>query len=103
MALTAAQITTAFQNALQRAPTAGDVDAFVSASQTGFFTDAQVFDTISNSAEANTYVDPVVRFYQAAFGRVPDQAGLHFQVSALETPGQTLKSIAEGFAHSPEF
>ena len=44
-----------------------------------------------------------MRFYQVAFGRVPDKDGLHFNVNAFETSGQNLKSISEGFAHSPEF
>ncbi|MEA1832650.1 DUF4214 domain-containing protein [Methylobacterium durans] len=103
MALTAAHITTAFENVLQRAPSADDVNAFVSASQSGFFTDAQIYDSIVHSPEANGNVDPIIRLYQVAFGRVPDKDGLHFNVNAFETSGQNLKAMSEGFAHAAEF
>ncbi|GJE45685.1 DUF4214 domain-containing protein [Methylobacterium soli] len=103
MALTAAQITIAFENVLQRAPSGDDVNALTTASQSGFFTDAQVYGSIVNSPEANANVDPVIRDYQVAFGRVPDKNGLHFNVNAFEASGQNLKSISEAFSHSPEF
>ncbi|AWN39710.1 DUF4214 domain-containing protein [Methylobacterium durans] len=103
MALTAAQITTAFENVLQRAASADDVNAFTAASQSGFFTDAQIYDSIVNSPEANGNVDPIVRLYQGAFGRVPDKGGLHFNVGAFEASGQNLKAIAETFTHAAEF
>ncbi|TXM67546.1 DUF4214 domain-containing protein [Methylobacterium sp. WL12] len=103
MALSAAQITLAYQNALQRTPSASEVNSYVAVSNSGALSDAQIFSSISNSQEANTYVDPVVRFYQAAFGRVPDQAGLAQQVKTLEVPGQSLQTIASGFTQSQEF
>ncbi|MER2268932.1 DUF4214 domain-containing protein [Methylobacterium oxalidis] len=103
MALTAAQITTAFENVLQRAPSADDVNAFVSASQSGFFSDEQIFRSIVNSPEANGNVDPIVRLYQVAFGRVPDKGGLYGNVGAFQASGQNLNSMSEGFAHAPEF
>ena len=88
MALTAAQITTAFESVLQRAPSGDDVSALTAASQSGFFTDAQVYGSIVNSAEANTNVDPIIRLYQVAFGHVPDKDGLHSNVNAFEASGQ---------------
>lgn len=103
MALSPAQITLAYQNALQRTPSASEVNSYVAVSNSGALSDAQIFSSISNSQEANTFVDPVVRFYQAAFGRVPDQAGLAQQVRTLEVPGQSLQTIASGFTQSQEF
>ncbi|KAB1073218.1 DUF4214 domain-containing protein [Methylobacterium planeticum] len=103
MALTAAQITTAFENVLQRDPSGEDVNALTAASQSGFFTDGQVYGSIVNSAEANANVDPVIRLYQVAFGRVPDKDGLHANVNGFEASGQSLKAISEAFAHAPEF
>ncbi|AWN42706.1 DUF4214 domain-containing protein [Methylobacterium durans] len=103
MALTTAQVSMAFENVLQRAPGDADVNAFVSASQSGFFTDAQIYDSIVHSPEANGNVDPIIRLYQGAFGRVPDKDGLHFNVNAFEASGQNLKAIVEIFSHSAEF
>jgi V8-like Glu-specific endopeptidase len=53
------------------------------------------FDTSGTAGEA-------YRLYQAAFDRVPDQAGLGFQMNALET-GLTLEQVAGNFIASPEF
>lgn len=103
MALSQAQIVTAYENALQRTPGADEVNLYVSASQAGAVTDAQVFSSISNSQEANTYVDPIVRVYQAAFGRVPDQGGLNQQVDTFELPNQTLFTVSAGITQSAEF
>jgi len=106
MALTRAQIQTAFQNSLGRAASANDENSFFSVSQSGALTDAQVFSTISNSQEANLNTDPVVRFYQAAFGRVPDQAGLDNATDYVRSFGAsaaTYQSLSDMFAASPEF
>lgn len=42
------------------------------------------------------------RLYQAAFARQPDQAGLGFQINALDT-GFSLSAVAKNFIDSPEF
>ena len=44
----------------------------------------------------------VVRLFEAALDRAPDQAGLNFYVAALRG-GQSLADIARGFVASPEF
>jgi hypothetical protein len=43
------------------------------------------------------------RLYQAAFDRLPDEAGLGFHIWAVETAGLTLAQDAQGFIDSPEF
>jgi len=106
MALTRAQIQTAFQNSLGRAASQSDENSFFSVSQSGALTDAQIFSTISNSQEANLNADPVVRFYQAAFGRVPDQAGLDNAtdyVRAFGASAATYQNLSNMFAQSQEF
>jgi hypothetical protein len=106
MALTRAQIQTAFQNSLGRAASASDENSYFSVSQSGALTDAQIFTTISNSREADQIADPVIRFYQAAFGRVPDQAGLQNAenfVRALGPSAATYQNLSNMFAQSTEF
>lgn len=65
-------------------------------------TNAQVRGLIENSQEAVQYVDPVVRLYQAAFDRVPDQGGFTVNVDALRAVGSDL-AIAQAFVLSSEF
>lgn len=60
------------------------------------FSDARLaFDTDGTAGQA-------YRLYQAAFNRTPDQAGLGYQMNALET-GLSLKTVASNFLASPEF
>ncbi|WP_284180329.1 DUF4214 domain-containing protein [Rhabdaerophilum sp. SD176] len=103
MALTAAQIETAYQNVLQRAPTAAEVAAWVNTSASGALTDAQIYAAIVNSGEAQNGAAAIIRVYQAAFGRVPDQAGLDQQTDSFVRGGFTINKIAEGFVVSQEF
>ncbi|MCJ2074288.1 DUF4214 domain-containing protein [Methylobacterium sp. E-016] len=106
MALTRAQIQTAFQNSLGRAASASDENSYFSVSQSGALSDAQIFSTISNSREADQIADPVIRFYQAAFGRVPDQAGLQNAenfVRAFGPSAATYQNLSNMFAQSQEF
>lgn len=43
------------------------------------------------------------RLYQASFDRVPDLAGLGYQMAAMEISGLTLQQVAQNFINSPEF
>lgn len=52
---------------------------------------------------ANLQVDPVVRMYQTAFNRVPDNAGMTAWVVPYSTGAITLQAIANGFTQSTEF
>jgi hypothetical protein len=44
----------------------------------------------------------IVRLYQAAFSREPDQAGLHYWSNAL-APGASPQNLADNLLRSPEF
>ena len=99
-------IQTAFQNVLGRAPSQGELDAYLSASQASSGSDSSLYATIVNSAEAHLTVDPVIRFYQAAFGRVPDRGGLDNASDYLHThqpTAQTYQALAQIFTTSQEF
>ena len=60
------------------------------------FADVSVsFDTVGSAGKA-------YRLYQAAFNRIPDIAGLGFQITQLNN-GVSLESVANGFITSAEF
>jgi hypothetical protein len=52
---------------------------------------------------ANVTVDPVIRLYQTAFNRLPDNAGMTAWVTAYTAGAITLQQIANGFTQSTEF
>ncbi|MFC7400177.1 DUF4214 domain-containing protein [Chelatococcus sp. GCM10030263] len=56
--------------------------------------------TLLNAASVS--VDPIVRLYQAVFGRVPDSGGLNYWVGVFAA-GTTLQEISSNFASSDEF
>lgn len=63
------------------------------------FTDGMVaLDTMGAGAVAGQ----AYRIYQAAFNRSPDSAGLGYWIAAMDK-GQSLNSVASGFAQSAEF
>ena len=61
----------------------------------------EVRDAFLNSAEAQTFVNPLVRLYEGLFNRAPDAAGLKYWADALRG-GTTLNSITDAFLHSSE-
>src|SRR4029079_5460829 len=71
-------------------------DAWVLQKAWAAMSDADVRTAFENSQETIQYVDPVIRLYQVAFGRVPDQAGLTVNVAAL-------RAIGSGAAPAPAF
>ena len=87
---------------LQRDPDQAGLDGWVAAVDSGLLTLDQVRSAIIVSPEARDFVLPIVRLYQAAFGRVPDAAGLDGWVDALRS-GVSLQTIAQGFVDSAEF
>ena len=82
------------------ADTAG-LDAWLAAHDSGTSLEA-IKSSLINSAEATSVIDPLVRLYQAAFGRVPDQAGID-NWADLVRGGMTLNQVADGFVGSQEF
>jgi hypothetical protein len=65
------------------------------------------FDQAVNAVQADAYtqnvVNPVIREYQAAFGTVPDQAGLAFWVQQFGTGQVSLAELSFTFASSQQF
>lgn len=45
----------------------------------------------------------VLRMYEAAFGRVPDELGLLYWTSMVRDQGIKLETMADGFTHSAEY
>ncbi|WP_158047555.1 DUF4214 domain-containing protein [Skermanella pratensis] len=87
-----------YEHILQRIPSAAEVASWEAPLNSGALNIEQVKVAFLNSAEAQ-HVHAVVRLYQAAFGRVPDEGGLKYWVSS----GKSMGEIADGFANSPEF
>jgi Ca2+-binding RTX toxin-like protein len=53
--------------------------------------------------DVNGPTGEIYRLYHAAFGRVPDAAGLNYWTTALEDKGLTLDAIADFFVASGEY
>ncbi|KAB1068740.1 DUF4214 domain-containing protein [Methylobacterium planeticum] len=99
MALSADQLNTIYQNVLFRNVDTGGIQFFANRTD---ISDAQVRQQIELSAEATTFITPVVRLYQEVLGRVPDAAGLRFFTTELRQ-GFTLTQITQQFLSSAEF
>ncbi|WAJ26873.1 DUF4214 domain-containing protein [Antarcticirhabdus aurantiaca] len=80
---------------------AGEIQSYASAVDSGALTLAQARAALIASPEGQDVQD-VVRLYQVVFGRVPDKAGLNFQVDKLRGPANE-QNVAEGLGASPEF
>ncbi|GJE41419.1 DUF4214 domain-containing protein [Methylobacterium soli] len=94
------QINSVYRAVLQRSASLSE-QQFWLAQETAGVAPNHVRTAITTSAEADAYVDPIVRLYSVAFGRVPDQGGLNAHVNALQ--GNSLFSVAANFVKSPEF
>ena len=97
-------ITTYYQKILFRDPTPSELSGWSAGVGSGSLTLAQVRSTLIESVEASSFVDPVIRLYQAAFGRVPESSGaIDFYADKLRAGTWTVADIANNFAASPEF
>ncbi|MBS7699042.1 MULTISPECIES: DUF4214 domain-containing protein [unclassified Chelatococcus] len=77
-----------------------------SEAQVAAYADSPSVEALDNAllAAATVTVDPVVRLYQAVFGRVPDSDGLDFWVAQYNGgQGLTLPELASAFGDSGEF
>lgn len=101
------QITALYEAIEFRAPPAADIAAFNAELNAGNYTPAQVTSLITSQIESSSYVqnfvNPVIRMYEAALGRVPDQAGLSYWVNQVATNPNALNNLATIFANSQEF
>jgi hypothetical protein len=85
MSLTGAQINTIYLDDLGRAASTAEQQAWVNLDTSGTLTDSQVIAGIVNSAEAQGSGWNIVRLYQAAFNRIPDQAGYIANTAATDS------------------
>ena len=94
----------AWYNAIQyRNPPASELATFNAQLQSGVITTAQAIQQIEASPYTQNFVDPVIREYQAAFGRVPDQAGVAYWVGQVAANPASLAVLSTIFANSAEF
>ena len=91
-------------------PTSDDLTGYVTLVAGLGWTNDQVATYIENTPFVLNVVDPIIREYQAAFGRVPDQTGLNFWTGVAAPNGPAgainnafLTSLATTFANSAEF
>lgn len=96
MTVSATTVTQYYTGIFRQAPSAAVSTAYQSMSN-----DAAALQSMLSAA--NVTVDPVVRLYQTAFNRLPDNAGMTAWVSAFSTGAITLQAIANGFTQSTEF
>jgi hypothetical protein len=96
------QIDALYQAIQFRAPPASDLSTYNAALNSGMSLSA-VTNLIELDPYTTNYVNPVIREYQAAFGRVPDQGGLGFWVGQVASNPNALASLSVIFANSAEF
>lgn len=99
---TSATVTEYYQKIIQRDPTASELSSKVAEIDSNSQTLVQFRDELINSTEAQQYVFPVARIYQAVFGREPDAAGFDVNVDALRGDLE-LVQLANAFVASEEF
>ena len=93
----------ALYEAIQFRPApAADVATYNAALNSGV-TVAAVTNLIELDPYTIDYVNPVIREYQAAFDRVPDQAGLKYWVNQVASSPNALAELSVIFANSVEF
>ena len=94
----------AWYQAIQYRPAPTDeLTQFNAQLMAGIITTGQAIAQIEGSSFTQNYVDPVIREYQAAFGRVPDQAGVAYWVGQVAANPASLAVLSTTFADSAEF
>ena len=84
-------------------PTAAEIASWNAQLNSGTQTLATVQTAVINDPFTIDTVDPIIREYQAAFDRVPDEAGITYWVGqAVANPGD-LSTLSTIFADSSEF
>lgn len=95
------EIRNIYTNVLKRDPSDAEILAWQALIDGGLSLD-DMRGAVIQSPETGTFIDPIVRLYEAAFGRVPDQGGVLGWSQALRD-GASLADIAQGFVGSQEF
>jgi Ca2+-binding RTX toxin-like protein len=112
-------VTLLYNNVLGRAPDATGLSNWVHALNSGVsrasvvvgFSDSTEFknntamevDAYVTSQVSNEHQGQIYRLYQATLDRNPDSTGFLNWMNALDTGGQSLRSVASGFVGSAEF
>ena len=97
------QITNLYEAVEFRAPPAPDLQTYNAELSSGLITLSQLPGVIEQDPFTTNVVDAVIREYQAAFGRVPDQGGLAYWVGVVATNPFALSNLNTIFANSAEF
>lgn len=108
MAYTTAQVNAWYQSVQFRDGPTATVNSYVSLLNSGAITSSQVQNAVIQDSYTFANVNSVIRLYQGAFNRVPDQAGENYWADIMgATPdaqkSAQLQTIATGFANSTEF
>lgn len=105
---TTAQVNAWYQSVQFRDGPTATVNSYVSLLNSGAITPSQVQNAVIQDSYTFANVNSVIRLYQGAFNRVPDQTGENYWADIMgatpdaEKPAQ-LQTIATGFANSTEF
>jgi hypothetical protein len=97
------EINTIFDAVQYRSGPAAEVAVYNAALQGGTMTVAQVTSAIENDPYTMNIVNPVIREYEAAFGRVPAAAGASYWVNQFAANPAELSQMSVIFANSAEF
>jgi hypothetical protein len=101
---TGSQITSTYQRILFRDPSVAELNSWIAAVDGSSVPLSDVRASLIASTEASNFVDPVIRLYQAAFGRVPESNdALDYYADRLRDGRMSVFTMAQGFAASPEF
>ena len=99
---TTSSVQNLFTLILRRDGTTEEVANFVAVINEEFITLAQAQQVLLESTEVASFVDPVVRLYQSAFGRQPDPDGFDDNVQFLRDGG-TVEQLSDVFSVAVEF
>lgn len=80
-----------------------EVQSFNAELNSGVLAEAQVQQSIINASHTGTFVNPIIREYQVAFNRVPDQGGERFWTGLYSTGAMNIGQVSYVFASAPEF
>jgi len=97
-----ATITRYFEHILLREPTSTELSSYVNRVESGENL-SDIRDELVASLESQIFTQQVIRLYQAAFGRIPDAAGLDGWVDAIRDGSKTTTDLANGFIFSQEW
>jgi len=100
---TADSVISWFQAVQFRNGDTGTVTSYVNQLNAGTATPLQIQSEIINSQYTQNVVNTVIKEYQAAYSRVPDQDGLQFWVNQYSANQYTQLQLANIFASSQEF